>query len=290
MENVIQWDLFVSHATEDKIDFVEPLVKELLSRGAKVWYDQFSMKLGDSLRRKIDEGLSKSRYGIVVLSPSFLTKEWPQKELDGLVSREINGEKVILPIWHKINRQQLAQYSPILADKIAITTDKGIASICDAIMDVIGTKKPNVTEQKTETTEQIVNFSYVRVIRSGDLHEYTLKISIKNNSFRAITSFKLVFSFPVECIIDRNGFDVPKNDYHENRVRYTELSYNYSKILYPQEELDIVHTEQVILHYKMDHNLYWKFRENYPIVNWTLYLPEGNPIRGSIDFMTLQSF
>jgi hypothetical protein len=62
-----------------------------------VWLDDCELTLGDSLRRSIDQGLAQSRFGVVILSPNFFAKEWPQKELDALVSREDGGQKVILP-------------------------------------------------------------------------------------------------------------------------------------------------------------------------------------------------
>ncbi len=77
-----EWDAFISHASEDKIDFVEPLALELRSRGLKIWYDNFTLTIGDSLRRSIDRGLGHSKFGVVILSPNFFSKEWPQKELD----------------------------------------------------------------------------------------------------------------------------------------------------------------------------------------------------------------
>ena len=95
-----EYDIFISHAWEDKKTIARPLAQALLEIGLKVWYDKFILKLGDSLRRSIDHGLSKSRYGIVILSPHFFEKEWPQRELDGLVAREVSSGKVILPIWH----------------------------------------------------------------------------------------------------------------------------------------------------------------------------------------------
>ena len=84
----MDFDIFISHASEDKDEVVRPLAEQLRHRGLRVWMDETEIKLGDSLRRSIDHGLSKSRYGLVVLSPDFLKKEWPQKELDGLVARE----------------------------------------------------------------------------------------------------------------------------------------------------------------------------------------------------------
>lgn len=116
------FDVFVSHASEDKDDFVRDFVKCLQQNGLKVWYDELTLRVGDSLRRSIDNGLKNSRYGIVVLSEAFFSKEWPQRELDGLFAREINGDKVILPIWHKISKNEVLKYSPIIADMLALNT------------------------------------------------------------------------------------------------------------------------------------------------------------------------
>jgi hypothetical protein len=116
------YDVFVSHASEDKDEFVRPFVNSLQENGLKVWYDEFSLRIGDSLRRSIDNGLKNSRYGIVVLSEAFFNKEWPQRELDGLFAREVNGEKVILPIWHKISKNEVLKFSPIIADMLALNT------------------------------------------------------------------------------------------------------------------------------------------------------------------------
>jgi len=117
-----EYDVFISHATEDKEDFVRPLAQELQSRGIKVWYDEFELVWGDGLRRSIDKGLANSRYGIVVFSEAFFKKEWTQYELDGLVNREMNGIKVILPIWHKVSKDDVQKYSPSLADKLALNS------------------------------------------------------------------------------------------------------------------------------------------------------------------------
>jgi hypothetical protein len=75
-----KWNLFICHSSEDKNTIVRPLVIKLVQAGYKVWYDELELKLGDNLRRSIDQGLSNSVYGLVVLSPSFFDKEWPQKD------------------------------------------------------------------------------------------------------------------------------------------------------------------------------------------------------------------
>ena len=118
----VKYDVFISHASEDKEEFVKPLVEALNSAGYKVWYDEFTLTVGDSLRRSIDNGLKNSRYGVVVFSSAFFEKNWTQYELDGLVTREMEGHKVILPIWHMVSKNQVQNYSPTLAGKKAINS------------------------------------------------------------------------------------------------------------------------------------------------------------------------
>ncbi|WP_113662350.1 toll/interleukin-1 receptor domain-containing protein [Pedobacter nanyangensis] len=122
-ENEIkQYDFFISHASEDKDGIVRSLADALRDNGFQVWYDEFELKIGDSLRRKIDTGLINSRFGIVIISPSFVKKNWTEYELNGMVAREMNGHKVILPIWHKISKDEVLKFSPTLADKMALNT------------------------------------------------------------------------------------------------------------------------------------------------------------------------
>ena len=72
MNKEMEYDVFICHASEDKEDFVRPFAERLRQQHIHVWYDEFSLNIGDSLTQKIDEGLAKSRFGIVVLSPNFL--------------------------------------------------------------------------------------------------------------------------------------------------------------------------------------------------------------------------
>lgn len=117
-----EYDVFISYAYEDKEDFADRLYQELDSRGIKVWYDTMNIKWGDSLRSKIDEGLCKSRFGIVILSNDYIRKGWTQYELDGLFQREMTGGKTILPIWHKITKDEVQAFSPTLAGRKALNT------------------------------------------------------------------------------------------------------------------------------------------------------------------------
>ena len=116
------FDVFISHAAEDKDAVVRPLAFSLQQRGLSVWYDEFELRVGDSLRRKIDSGIARSRFGIVVLSHAFFAKSWPQYELDGLVTMSLSGKQVILPLWHEISKDEVVRQSPSLADKLALRT------------------------------------------------------------------------------------------------------------------------------------------------------------------------
>jgi hypothetical protein len=115
-------DVFISHASEDKDDFVRPLANALIAQGLNVWYDEMTLRIGDSLRQKIDKGLANSKVGLVILSPAFIKKGWTNYELDGIVTRAVSGEQVLLPIWHKLTKQQVVDFSPSIADKVARST------------------------------------------------------------------------------------------------------------------------------------------------------------------------
>jgi TIR domain-containing protein len=132
-----KWDVFISHASEDKTDFATPLAEALRARGVSVWYDDFSLKLGDSLRSSIDFGLVNSRYGVVIFSKNFFAKHWPAQELNGLANREANGRKVILPIWHKVTADEVRQFSPILADRLAASSSEGVEKLVDQVVQVL---------------------------------------------------------------------------------------------------------------------------------------------------------
>src|ERR1035441_961792 len=132
-----EWDAFICHASEDKVSFVEPLANELRKYGLRVWYDRFTLRIGSSLRESIDKGLAKSRFGIVVLSPAFFAKNWPQKELNALFSREVQGNKVILPIWHGVTKEDVLRYSPLLSDLVACNTAHGIPAVVRSLIQVI---------------------------------------------------------------------------------------------------------------------------------------------------------
>ncbi len=149
------YDVFVSHASEDKDAFVRPLAERLRDAHIEVWYDEFSLNVGDSLRRSIDRGLAQARFGIVVLSPHFFAKQWSQWELDGLVARQNSAEgDVILPVWHNVSRGDVVAYSPPLADKVATLSSEGLDVVVAKLGKVIRPQGSSLIEARDYLVEK----------------------------------------------------------------------------------------------------------------------------------------
>lgn len=134
------WDVFISHASEDKAAVAMPLADELRNYCQRIWLDKWVLSPGDSLRRKIDEGLSKSRFGVVILSHSFFEKEWAQAELDALYTLAVARKRSVVPVWHEITADEVADHSPLLADLLALPTSKGIETVAEEIARILGCK------------------------------------------------------------------------------------------------------------------------------------------------------
>jgi serine/threonine protein kinase len=126
-------DVFISHASEDAGEVAGPLAEKLATRGLRVWYDGTEIKLGDSIRKKVDEGLSRSRFGVVILSRHFFQKSWTRNEFDALWGREEGARKVLIPVWHRVTHAEVAAFSTLLAARRGASTDDGLDQVADAI-------------------------------------------------------------------------------------------------------------------------------------------------------------
>jgi len=134
----MKWDVFISHASEDKEKFVIPLVERLKNFGVEVWFDKFTLKIGDSLSKSINEGLKESNYGVLIISKAFMGKNYTEFELTSLLNKEIGNRKIILPIWYDVNEEEVKKYNYYLADKMALDSRKmSLDEIAESIIEVI---------------------------------------------------------------------------------------------------------------------------------------------------------
>ncbi|WP_089649736.1 toll/interleukin-1 receptor domain-containing protein [Halobacterium hubeiense] len=137
-----EYDVFISHASEDKDQVARPLAEELSQRGVDVWFDEFELEIGDNLRESIDEGLSKTRYGVVILSENFFGKDWAERELEGLTALDMGDDKVLLPLWYEIDKEAVQSHSPALANKVAEKVNEdNIPGVAEEIFGIIKGKE-----------------------------------------------------------------------------------------------------------------------------------------------------
>ena len=153
------WDVFISYASEDREAVAAPLAERLQHLGMRVWFDKTELKVGDSLRERIDHGLAESRFGIVILSEAFFRKHWPTRELNGLAQREVEGQKVILPVWHGLDEKAVRAFSPPLADRVALSWAKGVNAIVLELTEVI---RPDLSQSLRERARRLVVLSQVQ--------------------------------------------------------------------------------------------------------------------------------
>jgi hypothetical protein len=235
------WDVFISYASEDKEGIAFPLANLLAKSGLKVWIDKHEIFIGDSLRRKIDEGLLNSKFGVVILSKFFFKKEWPKKELDALVSREDGREKVILPIWHNVTKSFISQHSPLLADKVAVSSEKGLEVVANKILEVVNKEyiRQGVFFSKRDINS-LLDAIYYYQFRTGPLSSKDPLFSILGKLKEAKSGIKMERFNSVELNLLLKTID--ENIAFLNKYEYKGLSLenannNRQEILMPLFEL-----------------------------------------------------
>ena len=257
----MQHDVFICHASEDKEEFVRPLAERLTQQLIDVWYDEFSLSIGDSLTQKIDEGLAKSRFGIVVLSPSFFNKPWAKRELNGLTAREmIEKKNLILPIWHRVSVNEVLQFSPPLADKKAISSADGINAVLREIAKKIKPEESPLIVAREHLLSLDLNPPPISDEWWLDIVEYKefLKFPDLNSGKRWI--------FPLPCRNEKRGRERGLN------IASTALQIDWS---FEGEELNIsptTHPDEVHKFIRRWPGLYDCARENPGIL--ALYVPQ----------------
>ena len=225
------WDVFISHASEDKADVARPLQQRLEKLGLRVWIDEVQLNLGDSLREKIDEGLALSKYGVVVLSPAFFAKQWPTRELNGLFAREAFDQKAILPVRHGMSVEDVARHSPLLADRIAISTRAGLEEVAQRIYAVAGSHLDLVSrslERRYQTdfllpTEHLV--SALDAIESLSTEGTCNQLAIVNDAYPNLNWMGTNSSVLIEVLY---RLTAPLVEFHQSRYALKRSVFTFS--------------------------------------------------------------
>src|SRR5687768_6900075 len=141
-QNKYEYDAFISHAVEDKIPIANELCAKLEQAGLKIWYSGKELGIGDSIEKTIEKGLNRSRYGIVIFSPTYLAKNWTIREFYTLLAKEIEEQKVILPVLFNISLDELKNKDLVMADRFAVNADKGIDFVVERLVKEIRKSQP----------------------------------------------------------------------------------------------------------------------------------------------------
>jgi hypothetical protein len=286
------YDAFISYASEDRKEVARPLVEKLTEYGLKIWYDKFELQIGDFIRERIDEGLSSSRYGIIILSHNYFNKPWPKMELEGLIGKEVSGAARILPIWHNITYDEVLKQSPILAAKFAINTKGGIDSLVKEVL-------VRITQNKlTAKQEEIlpITIAFKKLSTAGKLHRYSLIFLFELKSPPSRTGFRLNLLWPkfiriikAKNIIERKLIEI------DSAVKYTVKYIDYvierDDKIFPGETLEIVGPSGIAsLEYEFDDHIYDIVEHNDINLYWKLFVHDQMPDEGIKNFKELNFF
>lgn len=134
-------DIFLCHASEDKADVVRPIYQAMINADISCWLDEAEIHWGDSITQKVNDGLGKSRYVIVVLSLTFLSKNWPQRELNTVLNQEAStGEVRVLPllVGNLAQRETIMNQLSLMSDKRYLQWDGSTSPIIEALQKRLG--------------------------------------------------------------------------------------------------------------------------------------------------------
>jgi hypothetical protein len=132
------FDVFVSYASEDRETIARPLAEALRARGFSVWFDDYAIGAGDNLKQAITAGVRNARYGVIIISRSYLAKDWPRLEMVTLWMHEGRvNRSVVLPVLHGISIEEVVAIDAAFEDRAMPSTDRGLDYVVDRISAVV---------------------------------------------------------------------------------------------------------------------------------------------------------
>src|SRR6266542_4013361 len=182
-------DIFFCHASEDKDDVVRLLVEAFTEAGVSCWYDEAEIQRGDSITHKVNEGLGSSKFVVVVFSPAFVQKNWPQRELNSVLNQEASsGEVKVLPLLvgtETEKKEILAKY-PLLNDKRYLPWDREVKAVVNAMLSRLGRGKPAGDKPVSSPTATGIRIPVPKIKKKFTQRDRDLFL---RNSFTVIKQF-----------------------------------------------------------------------------------------------------
>jgi len=162
-----RYDAFISHAVEDKLSVANELCAKLEQKGLKIWYSGYELRPGDSITERIEEGLKASRYGVVIFTPTYVSKVWALREFFALLELEKLGRKKILPILHGIKATDLAARGLEIEDRFMISTDRGMDYVVDRLALQVKEPSLNIARRHNNKVTSAISLAVAIVLLIG---------------------------------------------------------------------------------------------------------------------------
>lgn len=197
--------IFLSHSSKDK-SFVRKLATDLKLAGCEVWYDEWEIKVGDSLVEKVTKGINENEYLAVILSKNSIESEWVKKELSLAAIKEIQTKNiVILPIL-----KEECEIPFVLADKKYANFKKDYDMGFSELLLTLGINKLLMPQTKLLIDEYRNGNSWYKKFENNTVEQGS-KMSIKSNM-----KFTVTFLIP---------FNEQNYDLYIQQLNYTQTNY-----------------------------------------------------------------
>jgi TIR domain. len=164
----MKYDVFISYAQEDE-EVAILLARKLEDFGINVFLAKYKLQIGDSLFQQINHALTESRFGVPIVSPVYLSKKWPMRELGAILAREDAEEMDILPVLHNLTSENLKQSWPLLADKLTVSTNQGLDQVATQILNVVNLKLSTLQSHNEEISAAESRKRFSKLNRLGPL-------------------------------------------------------------------------------------------------------------------------
>lgn len=246
-------DAFLSHADEDKQSIADELFERLKNDKFKIWYDR-SIKTGQSIPEKINEGIKQSKNGIVIFSKYYEKSRWCKEEFAALTykSKSCQNFEIII-ILHNYDFDTFKKNYPLHAHRLIIPSKLGMNKIIAEVESQLNIKTIIDKKAEVEVTDKYIKMSTDAVIecynynpeKNHSLNNHSKKIILANLKDIPLTITKIVIKtdFPViqKFFNSDAKIELIKKEYKFNSSGEIEIQLNQNPlILSPKANVSLI--------------------------------------------------